>query len=61
MGRHTAPTSDISLPCIPERLLVFSEQNENLDILEEDHIVMSDVKAMYVNINTDHAIEIIRL
>ena len=31
------------------------------DIMNEDRIVTSNAKAMYININTDHAIEIIRL
>ena len=61
MGRHTTATSDISVPYILERFLAFLNEMKNLDILDEYRIVTSDAKAMYVNINTDHAIEIIRL
>lgn len=39
----------------------FLNEMKNLDILDEYRIVTSDAKAMYVNINTDHAIETIRL
>ena len=34
---------------------------KDLDIAEEDLIVTSDAKVMYVNINMDHTIETIRL
>ena len=39
----------------------FLNEMKNLDILDEYRIVTSDAKAMYVNINTDHAIETIWL
>ena len=61
MGRHTAPTSDTSLSHLPGRFLAFFNEMKNLDISEEDRIVISNAKAIYVNINTDHAIETIRL
>ena len=39
----------------------FLNKTKSLDILDDYRIVTSDAKEMYVNINTDHAIETIRL